>query len=91
MEDVLLLIVIVYGVSLSLGYLLQKYLRIPWMFASLFFGLALSPFAMFNSTLESDTFKLLETFGMYFHLFIIGFNLDFRKIAGLKKYVIWVQ
>ena len=88
MEDVLLLIVVTYGVSLSFGYLLQKYLRMPWMFASLFFGLVLSPFALFNSTLESKPFKLLEAFGMYFLLFIIGFNLDFRKISRLKKYVV---
>ncbi|UCE96336.1 MAG: cation:proton antiporter [Candidatus Bathyarchaeota archaeon] len=60
----------------------------PWMFASLFFGLVLSPFALFNSTLESDTFKLLEAFGMYFLLFIIGFNLNFKKIARLRKYVV---
>lgn len=88
MEDVLMLIVATYGVALGFGYLLQRYLKMPWMFASLFFGLALSPFALFNSTLESDTFKLLEALGMYFLLFIIGFNLDFRKIARLKKYVV---
>ena len=80
--------VVTYGVSLSLGYLLQKYLRIPWMFASLFFGLVLSTTGLFQSTLKSDVFKLLETFGMYFLLFIIGFSLDFRKMGKLKKYIV---
>ena len=80
--------VVTYGVSLSLGYLLQKYLRIPWMFASLFFGLMLSTTGLFQSTLKSDVFKLLETFGMYFLLFIIGFSLDFRKMGKLKKYIV---
>jgi len=88
MEDVLLLIVIAYGVSLGFGYLLEKYLKIPWMFASLFFGLVLSALGLFKGTIESDVFKLLETFGMYFLLFIIGFNLDFRTMGRLKKYVI---
>jgi len=88
MEDVLLLIVIAYGVSLSFGHLLEKYLRMPWMFASLFFGLMLSATSLFQSTLTSDVFKLLETFGMYFLLFIIGFNIDFRKMGKLKKYVV---
>jgi len=88
MEDVLLLIVIAYGVSLSFGYLQEKYLKIPWMFASLFFGLVLSALGLFKGTIESDVFKLLETFGMYFLLFIIGFNLDFRTMGRLKKYVV---
>ena len=88
MEDILLLMVVTYGVSLSFGYLLQKYLRIPWMFASLFFGLVLSTTGLFQYTLKSDVFKLLETFGMYFLLFIIGFSLDFRKMGKLKKYIV---
>lgn len=88
MEDVLLLIVIAYGVSLSFGYLLQKYLRMPWMFAALFFGLGLSAVGLFRSTVESDVFKMLETFGMYFLLFIIGFNLDFKRIAKLRNHII---
>jgi len=87
MEDVLLLIVISYSVSLGFGYLLEKYVKIPWMFAALFFGLVLSALGLFKSTFESDVFKLLETFGMYFLLFIIGFNLDFKTMGKLKKYV----
>jgi len=88
MEDILLLIVVTYGVSLGFGYLLQKHLRMPWMFASLFFGLVLSSLGLFKPTIESDLFKILETFGMYFLLFIIGFSLDFRKMARLRNYVV---
>ena len=88
MEDLLLLMVITCSVSLGFGYLLQKYLKMPWMFASLFFGLILSALNLFTSTLESDLFELLETFGMYSLLFIIGFSLDFRRMARLKNYVV---
>ncbi|MFQ6081605.1 MAG: cation:proton antiporter [Candidatus Bathyarchaeia archaeon] len=88
MEDILLLMVITYSVSLSFGYLLQKYFRMPWMFASLFFGLILSILGLFQSTIKSDLFKMLETFGMYLLLFIIGFNLDFKRMARLKNYVV---
>ena len=88
MEDILLLIVITYGVSLSFGYFLQKYLRMPWMFAALFFGLLLSALGLFTSTIEGDRFELLETFGMYSLLFMIGFSLDFRKMARLRSYVV---
>ena len=87
MEDILLLIVISYGVSLGLGYFMEKYLRMPWMFACLFFGLVLSATGVFRTTIESDVFNVLESFGMYFLLFLIGFNLDFEKIEKLKKYV----
>jgi CPA2 family monovalent cation:H+ antiporter-2 len=88
MEDVLLLVVLTYGVSLSFGYLLQKYLRMPWMFSSLFFGIILSAFGLFTTTMNNDPFKTLETIGMYLLLFIIGFSIDFKKMASLKKYVI---
>jgi Ca2+-transporting ATPase len=87
MQDVLILIVISYAVSLGLGYLLEKYLKIPWMFAALFFGLAFSATNMFRTTIESEIFKTLERLGMYFLLFIIGFNLDLRKMGKLKKYI----
>ncbi|MDH5449779.1 MAG: cation:proton antiporter [Candidatus Bathyarchaeota archaeon] len=87
MEDIMLLIVITYSVSLGFGYLLQKYLRIPWMFASLFFGLILSTLGLFKPAIESDLFKMLETLGMYLLLFIIGFELDFKRIGRLKNYV----
>ncbi|MFQ6064417.1 MAG: cation:proton antiporter [Candidatus Bathyarchaeia archaeon] len=88
MEDIFVLIVVTYAVSLSFGYLLQKYLRMPWMFASLFFGLILSALGLFKPTIESDLFKMLETVGMYLLLFIIGFNLDFKKMATLKNYIV---
>ncbi len=84
----MLLIVITYSVSLGFGYLLQKYLKMPWMFASLFFGLVLSALGLFKPTIESDLFKMLETVGMYLLLFIIGFSLDFKRMARLKNYVI---
>jgi len=88
MEDILLLMAITYGVSLFFGHLLEKHLKIPWMFASLFFGLLLSALGLFRSTIQSDVFKLLETFGMYFLLFIIGFNLDFRTMGKMRKYAV---
>jgi len=87
-EDILLLMVVVYSVSLVFGYLLEKYFRMPWMFASLFFGLGLSATGLFKSAVESEVFNTLESIGMFFLLFLIGFNLNLRKIEGLKKYVL---
>jgi Kef-type K+ transport system membrane component KefB len=58
------------------------------MFSSLFFGLILSALGLFRSTTESDLFRLLETLGMYLLLFIIGYSIDFKKMARLKNCVI---
>ncbi len=88
LEDVLLLIIITYSISLSVGYLLQKYLRMPWMFSSLFFGLILSALGLFRDTIDGDLFKMLETLGMYLLLFIIGYSIDFKKMARLRNYVV---
>jgi Kef-type K+ transport system membrane component KefB len=88
LEDVLLLIIVTYSISLSFGYILQKYLRMPWMFSSLFLGLILSALGLFGSTIESDLFKLLETLGMYLLLFIIGYSIEFKKMAKLRNQVI---
>jgi len=87
MEDVLLLICITYGVSLVFGFLLQKYLRIPWMFAALFFGIVLSVFGFFGPSIESESFQLLATLGMLVILFMIGFNLDLKEIKKLRKQI----
>ena len=87
MEDILILLVITYGVSLSFGFLLQKYLKMPWMFAALFFGIILSAFGLFTSSIESESFQSLSTLGMLVLLFIIGFNLDLKEMKTLGKYI----
>ena len=87
MESILLLIVITYSVSLSFGFLLQKYLRIPWMFAALFFGVILAEISFFTPSIQSETFQSLATLGMLIFLFMIGFNLDLKEIKALGKYI----
>lgn len=88
LEEIWLLMVITYGVSLVFGFLIQKYLRMPWIFASLFFGLIISEFGLFSSVIASDLFKMLSTVGMYTLLFMIGFNFEFKKMEQLKKHII---
>lgn len=88
MEDVLLLIAITYGVSLGLGLLLEKYLRMPWMFAALFFGMIFSSSSFLESTINEESFQLFANLGMLFLLFMIGFNLDIRTIKRLGKEIL---
>lgn len=88
MEDVLILICTTYGVSLFFGFFLQRYLKIPWMFAALFFGIILSVSGFFSTTINSESFQLLATLGMLLILFMIGFNLDLKKLRELGKKII---
>lgn len=86
--ETFLLMVVTYAVSLFFGSLMEKYLRMPWIFASLFFGLVLSWLGVFRPTIESDSFQELATFGMYTLLFMIGFNFELKKMGELKKHII---
>jgi Kef-type K+ transport system membrane component KefB len=88
LEEILVLMAITYIISLFFGFLMQKYLRMPWIFASLFFGLAIAPFGFFKFTIESNLFNMLATFGMYTLLFMIGFNFELKKMEKLRTHII---
>ena len=88
MEQVFLLIAVTYAVSLGVGFLLEKYLRMPWMFAALFFGMVLSSFNLFESTVEGETFRVFANLGMLFLLFMIGFNLEIGKMRKFGKEIL---
>jgi Kef-type K+ transport system membrane component KefB len=60
----------------------------PWMFASLFFGMAITSFNLFKVTLNDPALKVLADFGMLFLLFMIGFNIELDKILKLGKNII---
>lgn len=83
MEYVFLLIATTFAFSLGLGLLLEKYLRMPWMFSALFLGIIFSSFGLFQSTIQDEAFNVLSTMGMLFLLFMIGFNLE---IGQMKRF-----
>ena len=83
MEYVFLLIAVTFAFSLGLGFLLEKYLKMPWMFSALFLGIIFSSFGLFQSTIQDETFNVLSTMGMLFLLFMIGFNLE---IGQMKRF-----
>ena len=74
-----------------MGYLLEKYLKLPWMFSALFLGIIISLFDLFQLTLQNEIFSTLSNMGMLFLLFMIGFNLEIDQIKtsiedhGLKE------
>ncbi len=69
------------------GKLLEK-IRIPWIFSSLLIGFGLSIYNPFTSITYSSTFDFLAELGMLFLLFIIGFELNIKKIFSHKGFTI---
>ena len=88
MDYVFLLIAVTFTFSLGLGFLLEKYLRMPWMFSALFLGIIFSSFGLFQATLHDETFNVLSTMGMLFLLFMIGFNLEIGQMKRFGKQIL---
>ncbi len=70
-----------------IGRLLQK-MRIPWIFAALLLGVILSVYNPFGHITDSSVFVFLSNFGMYFLLFIIGFETNLKEIKKKKGFII---
>jgi Kef-type K+ transport system membrane component KefB len=87
-EYVFLLIGITFAFSLGMGFLLEKYLRMPWMFSALFLGIIFSSFGLFQATIQDETFNVLSTMGMLYLLFMIGFNLEIGQMKRFGKAIL---
>jgi Ca2+-transporting ATPase len=88
LQYVFLLITVTFAFSLVIGYLLEKYLKMPWMFSALFLGIIFSIFDLFKMTVEHEAFNTLSTMGMLFLLFMIGFSLEIKQIKQYGKHII---
>ena len=73
--------------TLIIGRLLEK-IRIPWIFAALLIGTALSIHNPFQPITSSPTFEFLAQLGMYFLLFVIGFEIDLKKLKKGKSFIL---
>jgi Kef-type K+ transport system membrane component KefB len=87
-EYVFLLIGVTFAFSLGFGFLLEKYLKMPWMFSALFLGIIFSSFGLFQVTLKDEAFNVLSTMGMLFLLFMIGFNLEIGQMKRFGKQIL---
>jgi len=70
-----------------IGRLVEK-IRVPWIFAALIFGFLLAIYNPFTSITSLPEFNFLAQLGMYFLLFIIGFELDLDKLKKQGKFII---
>ena len=68
------------------GRLIEK-IRIPWIFSALFIGIFISLNNPFSHITNSDSFIFLANVGMYFLLFIIGFDLDIKEMLKQGTFV----
>ena len=74
-------------VIITIGYLINRYLQMPWMFTVVVFGMILSSFGWFKGTMTSPNFQFLARAGMLFFLFTIGIDLDLGEIRKLGAYI----
>ena len=87
MEELLLLTAVTYVIALIFGYLGQRYLKMPWMFSLVIFGIIFSAFGFFTQVTKSENFQLLANLGMLALLFMIGLDLNLKEIRSLGPYI----
>lgn len=84
MDNIYLLLSAAFLFILLVGYLMEK-IKVPWIFSALIFGAILSVYNPAREVTDSVTFSFIAQLGMYFLLFIIGFEIDikeFRRASG---------
>ncbi len=86
MLNIFLFFGVVFLVTFLIGKLIEK-IRVPWIFASLLVGFLMAIKNPFFSITSSKEFEFLAELGMYFLLFIIGFELDLRRLKKQSKFI----
>jgi len=86
--DIFLLATLTCFVIATIGYAINKYLRMPWMFTVVVFGMVLSGLGLFQGVMASETFRFLSKMGMLFFLFTIGIDLEIEQIRKLGRYIV---
>ncbi len=77
----------VFLITFLLGLVLEE-IKIPWIFAALLLGLLLSIYNPYNAITSSPSFDFLSKLGMYFLLFIIGFELDIKNLIKQGSFIV---
>ncbi len=82
MFNLFLFLSLVFASTLVLGRVFERF-RVPWVFASLIVGLL---FSVFGGNVP-EQMKLLADLGMFFLLFIIGFEIDLREMRKKGPFI----
>lgn len=87
MVEIFLFLAIAFIITLILGNLLEK-IQVPWIFASLLIGTVLAFNNPFEAITSSQTFNFLSQLGMYFLLFVIGFEINLKKLKKSQSFIL---
>jgi len=87
MQNIFLFISGAFLFTFIFGRFLEK-IRVPWIFASLIFGLLLAIYNPFSSITNSQTFIFMAELGMYFLLFIVGFEINLQELKEKRKFIL---
>lgn len=82
-----LFLALIFAITFLVGKLVEK-IRVPWIFAALLIGFCLAVYNPFTAVTSSETFEFLAELGMYFLLFMIGFELDLNKLMKSGKFIV---
>jgi len=84
--NIFLVLGIVFLLTFLIGIGLER-IRVPWIFGALIVGLGMAFYNPVAEITDSESFIFLARLGMFFLLFLIGFELDIEKIRGLKRFI----
>ena len=70
-----------------LGKVFEK-AKIPWIFSALIIGALLALKNPFTNITDSPEFSFLSQLGMFFLLFVIGFEIDLKKIRKIAGFIV---
>lgn len=73
------MLAMIYLFTFVVGHFFEK-IKIPWIFSALLFGFMFSVTGILQELITSETFSFLAFLGMYFLLFIIGFEIDLNEL-----------
>ena len=70
---------------MTLGVVLQKYLKLPWQFTVVISGVIFANLGLFPGLGNDPVFLLFQKIGIYCLLFIIGLSIDFKEFRKMAK------
>jgi Kef-type K+ transport system membrane component KefB len=81
----MLVLIIIFAVVVTLGVVLQKYFKLPWMFTIIITGLLFSNLGWFKFVESDPIFSGFSNIGQLALLFTIGLSIDFKEFKKLAK------
>ncbi|RLE41610.1 hypothetical protein DRJ19_05580 [Candidatus Woesearchaeota archaeon] len=85
--NVFLFLAVLFILVYFLGRSIER-LSVPWIFSALLVGLVFSGLGIFRKIALSDEFMFIAHLGMYFLLFIIGYEIDFKTVLKQKMLIL---